>query len=237
MKKSYRNYSYFILALLVIVACKKEYVQELRPFEGSFFITSPYINTDSSFTDASGKRINRIFLNVGTQASFADASQGVKARKWFIEPGSGDIIGSDNDTTSTEQKISVKYDKVGIFKVRLLTNFQSDSLGKFITQTVKRPSTGAIDSLIYTLIKVKSVQDTTIFVQVLDSLKADFNTVSGIKTYESQQPISFKSLSKGLPVGYKWTFTGSTTPTSTSANPKDIIYKKIWNLHGCFISH
>ena len=227
MKKLYRKYSYFIIALLfVIVACKKEYVQELRPFEGSFFISSPYINTDSSYTDVSGKRINRIFLNIGSQASFADGSQGAKARKWFVEDGSGDILGSANDTTSTEQQISVKYNKAGFFKVRLLTNFQSDSLGKFVTQVVRRPSTGAIDSLIYTLIKVKSAQDTTIYVQVLDSLKADFNTTTGVKTFESQQPISFKSLSKGLPIGYRWAFAGSTTPTSTSANPKDIIYKK-----------
>lgn len=228
MKIFNKKYSFLMVTILLIaIGCRKEYVQELKPFEGSFFLTAPYINTDSSYTDSvTGKRINRIFLNLNAQASFADLSQGVKARKWFIEEGSGDIVGSTNDTTSTEQKISVKYGKAGFFKVRLLTNFKSDSLGSFITKNVVRPSTGAVDSLVYIIVKHPSTQDTTIYVQVLDSLKANFATVSGQTTFEAQQPISFKSISKGLPVGYTWSFVGSTTPISAIANPTGIIYKK-----------
>lgn len=58
--------------------------------------------------------------------SFFDVSRLSNGRTWFFPEGAVDILGSANDTTSTEQRVQVRFKREGVFDIRLVPNFSTE---------------------------------------------------------------------------------------------------------------
>jgi len=57
---------------------------------------------------------------------FFDISRLAGGRTWFFPEGAVDILGSSNDTTSTEKEVSVRFRREGVFEIRLVPDFSSE---------------------------------------------------------------------------------------------------------------
>ncbi|AWW29523.1 hypothetical protein DN752_04915 [Echinicola strongylocentroti] len=68
---------------------------------------------------------NRIQVN-GT-ITFGDVSSGVQSRQWSFPEGAVDIIGSDNDTSSTENTVKTVFTSPGEHKVRLQQTYNGNA--------------------------------------------------------------------------------------------------------------
>jgi len=135
-------------------------------------------------------------INVHDSVSIVDGSRGVKKRLWTL-PGGGvaDIIGSDNDATSTERILKTKFLKSGQYDIRLQDEFNDPSV--------------TLDSLIT--------------ITVLDYVSAKFvsdaQTQNGILMIEAGKVINYTSVSTGSPEFYEWIFEGGVPQTATGSHP------------------
>ena len=66
-------------------------------------------------------------VRVGNSITFGDISSGVKSRLWTFPEGSADIVGSDNDITSTEQNVKAFFNVPGEYNVTLNQVFKGEA--------------------------------------------------------------------------------------------------------------
>jgi len=57
---------------------------------------------------------------------FYDVSRLANGRTWVFPKGAVDILGTSNDTTSTEQQVQVRFKKQGVFDIKLIPNFSTE---------------------------------------------------------------------------------------------------------------
>ncbi|WP_373059398.1 PKD domain-containing protein [Zunongwangia sp. H14] len=136
-------------------------------------------------------------INVNDSVSILDGSRGVKERLWTL-PGGGvvDVIGSDNDATSTERILHTKFLAPGVFDIRLQDQFNDPSV--------------TLDSLI----------TITVLEHVIARFTSDVEGENGEITIEAGDTVNFNSNSStGSPEFFEWTFEGGEPATSTGSNP------------------
>ena len=162
-------------------------------------------------------------IEVTNKLSFGDVSAGVESRTWTFPSGASiDIVGSDNDQTSTEANVTAFFNQIGEFPIQLSQTFKSDA---FVGETVRGRNL-----------------DTTIIVTVLDSiqaaLKAEYVLPDGTIGEEldltdgaenliaAARTIRFTYTGTGEPANLSWELEGGDPEVITvSANELDVKYK------------
>ncbi|MDT0689086.1 PKD domain-containing protein [Salegentibacter sp. F188] len=131
-------------------------------------------------------------INVNDSVSILDGSRGVQERLWTL-PGGGvvDIIGSDNDATSTERILHAKFLQPGEYDIRLQDQFNDPSV--------------TLDSLI----------TITVLEQVSAGFTSDAEIEDGNVIVQAGEVINFTSDSTGSPEFFEWSFEGGDPSTST----------------------
>jgi len=134
-------------------------------------------------------------INVNDSVSILDGSRGVKERLWTL-PGGGvvDIIGSDNDATSTERILNAKFSQPGEFDIRLQDQFNDPIV--------------TLDSLI----------TITVLDQVSVEFTSDAETPDGNVVVQAGEVVNFTSNSTGSPEFFEWSFEGGDPLTATGVN-------------------
>jgi len=218
-KELMKKISKFILLCfslsLMFFSCSKDENEITPNYKGFLVVTTPYVNEDSARV---GNPI--IFLNVGGNVSFFDASIGVEQRDWHVS--GGDILGQDNEeTVPSQEKLLVNYPEPGEYSVRLVSSLDVDEL---VYVRIEDDST-VVDGATVPCIRCKfeeynaeTTLDTTFFVKVLDSVRPAFAIAS--QNLEAGVPIQFIDQSTGEPMEWRWTFEGASDPISTEENPE-----------------
>lgn len=165
-------------------------------------------------------------LRVGTSETFGDISSGVVSRTWTFPTGVADIVGSDNDITSTEQNVKAIFNVVGKHDIKLHQVFNGDAY-----------TTGGKNAVAKEL-------DTTIVVTVLGPIKilvkanyinpdgtegAALNVATGAKNQLlAGRTIRYTLTTEGQPTNFLWTMDGGAPSTSTvDTKTLDVRYKKL----------
>lgn len=142
-------------------------------------------------------------IQVDELSSFGDLSSGVVSRTWTFPDNVTDIQGSEDDKTSTEQIVNATFNKPGIYEVLLQHVFA----GNVWVDSIQLNS---------------NKRDTTITINVLDYVKAQFSAVylnedgsegealvieDGVKNrLDAGRSVRFKSSSAGSPDRFDWYF-------------------------------
>ncbi|PWJ59578.1 hypothetical protein CLV98_102412 [Dyadobacter jejuensis] len=143
-------------------------------------------------------------VEVGGEISFGDLSRGVVRREWTLPDAGVDIVGSDNDRTSTLDNIKIVFNQPGIIAVKLHQEFNGEV---FVGNTTRA-----------------MIQDTTFQVKVLEKVKAQFtaqvldkNGVPGpplnmapgaVNEVFAGRTIRFTQTSLGEPDTFDWNLAG-----------------------------
>jgi hypothetical protein len=199
---------YSLISMLAVWSCTNEYVAPgVEPSHSVVF---------TSEMDFGNK------IQVNSTMSFGDVSPGVVFRKWSFPQGV-DILESDNDSTSTDQRVKTMFTQVGTFQVKLNQKFNAPA---YINGTLRGTE-----------------NDTIITVRVIDSVRVNFTANFVNKNGTLGAPLTIKGLAKneitagttirytavnaGEPERLVWTLEGGAPLTSAATGTFDVKYKKV----------
>ncbi|MEM8583354.1 MAG: hypothetical protein AAGF87_03745 [Bacteroidota bacterium] len=114
----YHNLYWFIAILFIASACQEDDgLTREEPSHRVVFTSEMDYNNE---------------IEVDNRLSFGDISTGIESRTWTFPEGVVDIIGSDNDVTSTEANVRAEFTEVGVYEVKLNQVFKEDAfVGNF----------------------------------------------------------------------------------------------------------
>ncbi|EIJ40733.1 hypothetical protein JoomaDRAFT_3803 [Galbibacter orientalis DSM 19592] len=143
-------------------------------------------------------------IEVNSEMSFGDVSAGVASRTWTFPEGVADILNSENDNTSAEENLKVRFRKTGKHNVKLHQTFKKDAY-------------------VGTTLKGKEL-DTTIVVTVLSpvtaNIKANYINKDGSigaalkiqnnaeNEVTASRSVQFTYVIEGEPEAFLWEFEG-----------------------------
>lgn len=216
MKNILYTYIALMLSVAGFVACTPEYeAPSPEPNHFSVFLS------EQDFDNT---------VQVGTDLDFIDVSRGVQERVWTFPEGVADIVGHDNDVTSSEHKIKVIFKEPGTHEVALHLEFAGEA---WVEEELRGTSL-----------------DTVYTVTVLDSIQASFkanlidyqgndqgeitlaNGGASANKIEAGSSLRFVVTSTGNPAENEWVFEGG-TPATFSPEPGNngdtltVAYKKL----------
>ena len=196
MKKTF-IITFSLLTVAALWSCKKEY------------------QVPGAFSDANVRTsFARDPMNtaIGSVQTFADLSQGVLTRNWYVSAGN-EITGTV-DSTSSAKTIYIRFNKAGLQNVRLVNTF-ADSV------TVYRK-----DGTNYR----SKTMDTTMVVTVFESIVVNYTVSKNgvvitdpVITIKAGETLVYTDNSAGLPDTYNWNFGGG-TPASASTKVATVKY-------------
>ncbi len=167
-------------------------------------------------------------IQVNDHIDFGDVSRGVVSRTWTFPSGTVDIVGSENDETSSEPVVKAIFIAPGTFEVALHQEYAGNA---YIDEDLRGTTI-----------------DTTYTITVLDTVRSSFTadllnldgSVAGPLTIadgaankiEAGNTIRFSAVSTGGATEYRWIMAGG-DPEEVSSEPGDdaaiteIKYKKL----------
>ena len=130
MKTKFKILTAFVAVLLGLYSCEDIYDDiELNEANSRIIATS-----QMNFTNT---------IRIGNSITLGDLSSGVASRLWTLPTGVADIVGSDNDETSTEQNVKAIFNAEGEHDVVLSQVFKGEAydlagniIGKEIDTTI-----------------------------------------------------------------------------------------------------
>ncbi|GHB74983.1 SwmB domain-containing protein [Persicitalea jodogahamensis] len=203
-----KKITFLLLSILAMWGCDNEYVAPGEEPSHSVIFTSEM--------DFGNK------IQVNDKLSFGDVSPGVVSRKWSFPQGV-DILESDNDSTSADQRVKTVFTKAGTFQVRLNQQFKAPAYINGVLRGTEN--------------------DTIITVRVIDSVRVNFTanfvnkngTLGAPLTIKDQAKneitagttIRYTAVNAGEPERLEWALEGGAPLTSEVVGTFDVKYKKV----------
>ena len=201
--------------LIGLTACEDEYENPTgEPNHFSVFLSEEDFNNQ---------------VQVNDHIDFGDVSRGVISRTWTFPSGVVDIVGSENNETSSEPVVKAVFIAPGTFEVKLNQQYAGDA---YIDEDVR----GTTIDTTYTIIVFDTVRSSfTADLLALDGSVAGPLTVANgaLNKVEAGSAIRFSATSTGGPSTHTWVMAGgdperiTTEQGEEEVSTAEIKYKKL----------
>ncbi|UMB61763.1 hypothetical protein MHL31_06050 [Lutibacter sp. A80] len=172
-------------------------------------------------------------IQVNTDITFGDASSGVQSRTWTFPDADVEIVGANNNSTSTKETVKAIFNKVGQHDVKLHQVFKGNAysginlMGKELDTTIVVTVLGEV----ITNIQANLVNNDGSLGDALIMAENQENEVTASKTVRYTYSVD------GEPETFDWTFDGGDPATSNSSEQEiDIKYKRMGSYDVRFIA-
>ncbi len=209
MKTIFNKYKIYFAMVAVLVACSDD--QELNLIEPSHRVI---YTSEMDFQNQ---------IEVMGEIGFGDASAGVESRVWTFPDNVVDIIGSDNDKTSTEWNPKAIFTQVGEYNVELSQTFKKDA---FVGTELRGRELDT--TIVVTVLEPVQIDIQAFYLNDDGSRGAPLNMSQGAENeLTASKSIQYTYLDRGSPVIFNWEFEGGDPAAIESADPEiDVKYKR-----------
>ena len=165
-------------------------------------------------------------VRIGNTITFGDLSSGVVSRLWNFPEGSADIVGSDNDITSSEQNVKALFNVAGTYDITLNQEFKGEAYdllnpnlrGKVLDTTIVVTVFGEIESVL-----------TANYINDDGSVGAELNMTDNAENeVTAGRSIQLTYESTGGPTRFVWNLEGGNPTQIINPNePAKVKYSKL----------
>jgi hypothetical protein len=173
-------------------------------------------------------------VRIGGELTFGDISSGVVSRTWTFPEGAADIVGSDNDITSSDKNIKAIFNVPGVYDLKLHQEYDGDA---YVTGSSTPKGKSLDTTIVVTVLPLIKVKVQANYLNEDGTLGAALNMNNGAKNkIIASKTIRYSLVTVGEPEKFIWTMTGGSPATSeANTNVLDIKYKKV-GVFGCSVN-
>ena len=209
MKTNLNTYKIVLMLLVILAACSDQ--EDIKLIEPNHRVI---YTSEMDFENT---------IEVNGEISFGDASAGVESREWTFPDNVVDILGSDNDVTSSEWTVKTTFNQVGEYDVNLKQVFKGDAYvgtelrGKELDTTI-----------VVTVLQPIEVNVQAYYINDDGSNGAALNMSDGAENeLTASKSIRYVVVEKGSPQEYNWEFEGGDPDEIETPEPElDVKYKR-----------
>lgn len=163
-------------------------------------------------------------IEVNTDISFGDISAGVESRTWAFPDAEIDLVGSDNNETSSEANVKAIFNQVGTYDVNLHQVFKGDA---YVGSSLKGKELDT--TIVVTVLSPVSANVSANLINKDGSLGAALNMAdNSMNEVTASYSVRFTYNANGEPEEFDWTFDGGDPATFNGANEEiDVKYKRM----------